>query len=689
MKGPVSDEVPDVEQALSHLSPEDYLVERSRRLRNLDRDPAAAKSWLVTAQMIFPQNFTIAFEAYNCEKAASKAVEAAKSLSSVMDRFDRKQLPDLNRELTKISSAAIRHHYQSGSGSESDAGGKDDERETEFLRKMFEALPAAAQKRLLLDEQQQEEEQPRLVMLAFDRFPDMIVTRGASFLRSMLSRLQRRPSVKVMAANDDLDSLTGLVVLEVASKLLPVSELRLDEDVLQELLHVTLTYSWALATATSAKRDEKSWKVIYKNVERIGLRLKWEITDDLSCVSSDELLRRLQQRSINANEDEAFSVSTLAFLRRLHDYNVNLHCESGGGDVDKAAEPGANCSPPVLVEAFITEPVDQGSSAGAALISPGKRRRTTVSSDSDSDSPILTHAQFEAKSPLIEAFLGAVRHFDAVLADARVWERFQQFRGRIDNGSSFFPAVTLYKGQFREALQLLQTGRPSDELSAHQLRLATVHFALGNHHAAAGHLIAAVKTAKKTPKTPSKRPMSNLMQTATSKSGRQRHLHFLPMERRSLLEYACRMLVSSLQPTQAESDAALGHSVVLMQMFDLDVDSDLFLHLLHRVRMRNTFCYPAFASYVIRIEVLEEFSAMMSDPQARVALDLGGGMSPGSGAAAGATTRRMGTRGANRGEKEEAKAVLRKLAARSREDIEDVIVDFLDKSSNSILHCLI
>ena len=60
-------------------------------------------------------------------------------------------------------------------------------------------------------------------------------------------------------------------------------------------------------------------------------------------------------------------------------------------------------------------------------------------------------------------------------------------------------------------------------------------------------------------------------------------------------------------------------------------------------------------------------------------------MFPDSGAKGSA---RPGTRGANRGEKEDFKMAMKRQASRSHENVETLIVEFLTKNTDLILQCL-
>ena len=51
--------------------------------------------------------------------------------------------------------------------------------------------------------------------------------------------------------------------------------------------------------------------------------------------------------------------------------------------------------------------------------------------------------------------------------------------------------------------------------------------------------------------------------------------------------------------------------------------------------------------------------------------------------------KRLGTRGANRGEKTEIRSALKKQAARSYENLDEVILDFVSKNRDSLFQCML
>ena len=126
----------------------------------------------------------------------------------------------------------------------------------------------------------------------------------------------------------------------------------------------------------------------------------------------------------------------------------------------------------------------------------------------------------------------------------------------------------------------------------------------------------------------------------------------------------------------------MGHCIVLLQYnwYDCHDNRELFFHLLNRVRGKDGFTYPLFCKYVVNIEMLEEIMFLASEQGGSVTMDIipgyqGGGARP-------------GTRGANRGEREEFRAAMRRQASRSHESIENIVMDFLINESSLILQTL-
>ena len=210
------------------------------------------------------------------------------------------------------------------------------------------------------------------------------------------------------------------------------------------------------------------------------------------------------------------------------------------------------------------------------------------------------------------------------------------------------------------------------------LKTATLQYCSGDHRSAAQSLMSSVSL------VPGDQTAADTAAGLTIPTSRSRHCRFIPLTRSAVLSYCCRLLTSLLQEKAlfpgAGGDIAMGHCMVLLQVNWAD-NRELFYHLLNRVRGKEGFSYPLFCKYVINIEILEEVMYLASEAGGGVVMDILPGYSGGGGA-------RPGTRGANRGEREEFRSAMRRQAQRSHENIENIIVDFLSSEANLILQTL-
>lgn len=99
-----------------------------------------------------------------------------------------------------------------------------------------------------------------------------------------------------------------------------------------------------------------------------------------------------------------------------------------------------------------------------------------------------------------------------------------------------------------------------------------------------------------------------------------------------------------------------------------------------RIRAKQSFSFPDFSTYIICPDFLEEFMYLYTN-ESKIQLEL-------SSKTAGTMTRRIGTRGADRGIKDEFKQLIRKQMARSNEDIESLIVQFITQERDLLMQLI-
>ena len=307
--------------------------------------------------------------------------------------------------------------------------------------------------------------------------------------------------------------------------------------------------------------------------------------------------------------------------------------------------------------------------------------------------------------------------------------------------ASFYSDYQLYQGQFREALQHLRQipapvhSQDSDirsdsyvnaKMCRLHMRMASVHFCMDEHQFVADQIIQAVSCMQNVyrteldenrgdescyipeSKTERERSEKRLGRNFKQATVRSRHVHFLPFNRQSILSYCCRLLIHILKDRSLKADigkttndVAIGHVIVLLQ-YCYPEEKDLLNLLLHRIRMKDTFSYPIFCNYVIHIQFLEEFALIVNTSSKTSGAAPMGSALGGTGVVldicppdmskngdSNVSSRRLGTRGANKGEKTEVKAALKRQVARSYESLDVIISEFLTKNRDSIFQCLL
>lgn len=164
-----------------------------------------------------------------------------------------------------------------------------------------------------------------------------------------------------------------------------------------------------------------------------------------------------------------------------------------------------------------------------------------------------------------------------------------------------------------------------------------------------------------------------------------RHLHYLALAELPILQYCCRLLLNGLKSklniSTDTGDWATGNALVLMQI-DWPQEANLLPTISERIRMHEAFRYPLFTSYIICIDILEELTYLWTESGGGVSLDIAIGSEVLQG-------RRITTRGADKGVREEVRQAMRRQAAREDVDpMNELIQRFIINEKAAILHSL-
>lgn len=164
---------------------------------------------------------------------------------------------------------------------------------------------------------------------------------------------------------------------------------------------------------------------------------------------------------------------------------------------------------------------------------------------------------------------------------------------------------------------------------------------------------------------------------------------FLPLTKYALIQYCTRAIVSRLSRMLLEpncSDRLLGDLLALLQ---LSSDKDVLLkqHIFNLITQRKSFNLHILSNYIIATDVIEELAYIWNSQQQDDAavFELTGSPTAGAGAPAAGNTiapgtaqpRRIGTRGADKGARDEFKSLIRQQIARCNENVPTLVANFI------------
>ena len=624
-------------------------------------DEWSAKTWMLTAKNLFPDNFGIQFEAYTTEKESGNAKDSAAFFQDLFNKF-----PTEQRIVTEI--AAVMEVLNRNNEDE----GEDREPESKFYADMFEHIGEGVQKKMILQAAENAKdplEHCRLMLILLRRFPDRIPQHGERLVESINSAERH----ELANSPSPLNMFRRMLVVDVLPTVLKADGIKLNTKLVQRNLYKTQEFVVAYVNRRGSNTSGievrgDPWQLLYTVLLGVGRALGWPESPPPSPVPGVEeflasmgALCRAGPPPESPQGQQLFHSTSSCCLHAVFQYAGLLR--------DKEV---------LLVEAFVTH-----DTSDTAL----KRRK--LAEDASSALPLVTHGTSATMDDsLIHAFQVACTAWQLVTSSSALESRFQNLvvqlsasAGPLNLVTQFSADYYLLSGKLREALADVRqlVSRASEPEPWHGLKLATVYHCLGDRRMAAQSLAECICLASQLAGG------EGTVGGLTWPTAKSRHLRFLPLTRGGLISYCCRLVTAILQEKalqhNAGGDLAMGHILVVLQ-YNWPDQRELFNMMMHRVKKKESFSYPLFAQYVVNIEILEEIMYLSTVEGGGVALDL----FPGGGAGLGGA--RPGTRGANRGEKEDFRQTMRRQAARSQEPIDRIIVDFFAGHSDLILQCL-
>ena len=632
-------------KALAECSDEEYLIMRAK-IETEKGNISAAKTWMLTARAIFPNNFDVQFEAYISEKKAGNVRECAKCLQVLFDNFPKQiKLLDEIHMLMKV----LRKKNP-----ESECAEGDDK----FYLDMFDHISGEHQKKMIrfaADKASDPLEHCKLMLVLLRKFNEEISVLGEKLIETINTAETR----EVGQVGDPLNMFRTVLCTEILPTVLSDARVKLDTKLVLANLYRVQEH----VMASALRPGPGSWPLLYTTVISVSRLLAWLPAPALpplpltpTALPTEQLLSLVtSQGKIN------FHILASVVLHTVSEYT-------------------AASQDSILVEAWVTH---------TSHMDREKNKRRKTQEEGGGNLPELSS---HGDSALVRLFRLAADSWSLLTSQPNLESQFQSLvsqlgislgQARVNMFDNFRVDFKHFYSGGRDVLGLVRSESNSHRPAWQAVKTATLQYCSGDQRSAAQSLMAGV--AELTASTDTEEGVSAGLTMPTNKT---RHCRFIQLTRPAVLTYCCKLLTSLLQEKAmfpgAGGDLATGHCMVLLQYnwTDCTDNRELFYHLLNRVRGKEGFTYPLFCKYVINIEMLEEIMFLASEQGGGLVMDiLPGSWAGGAGA-------RPGTRGANRGEREEFRSAMRRQAARSHENIEQIIADFLSTEASLILQTL-
>ncbi|KAJ8914953.1 hypothetical protein NQ315_002477 [Exocentrus adspersus] len=638
------------------ISDEDYVVESAKN--TLKVNPISAKAWMITARTLYPNNFGVQFEAYSIEKEAGHVKEAAKYFSDLIGKFQ--QQAELWKEIEKIT-VALR--------AETDTT----DSEKHFLCEMFKHISSDVQHKLLLftaDHCEDTMEHCRLLLLLLQRFPTAISSYGPRLVDTLISA--EKHSVD---GHYPVNSYRKLLVCDLLP-LLASEKVKIDlsSKLLYKLLHKSIEfYLCYLGLSTMNVQEmepkvEDPWTRLFGIIEFIGKQLNWEpyLTNFTTNWSKESYWQNIisfcQSKSKNNTLEDKQLLFCLAifFLYCLYEYNASLTPESS---------PGQICISYLLVEAF-TDP-----SLPNPVTEPKSKKRKSDGDIVHNTVPYITVEKPDLKY-IHSNFLVCVNCWDLLNSSENIQREFIKMNTHLKLDpwlSGFVIDYALFKGLYDEALMFLQKISDPSLLLYRHLRIASILYMKKNYSSCLEPILLALPLL----------PTNNVGSLSNNLivGGTQKHLHYLPLTRLAILQYLVKILIRCIKDNiikHGYNELSIGHIFTLVQL-DWPQEEDFIPPLLEQIQQHRSFQYHNFQSYIINVDILEEITYLWTSQGGQIHLDI----LPHLG------QRRIGTRGSDKGIKEEIKQAIRRQIMRSNEKLDELLINFIQNERTHILQCLV
>ncbi|XP_072440252.1 integrator complex subunit 10 isoform X1 [Chiloscyllium punctatum] len=640
----------------------EFLVKKARDL--VAEDPWAAKAWLITARTLYPTDFGIQYEMYMIERNAERTASAGRLLYDMFVNFP--DQPMVWREINVIT-AALRNDAQ--------------DKQTQFLRGLFETLPGRIQCEMLLKATEQcfnTLERAEMLLLLLRRFPESVVQHGVSLGETLLE-----------AENlDDQDSPVNcfrkLFVCDVLPLIINNPDVRLPANLLYQYLHKAaefyigyVTRSPSLESQHQGSQDtadmksptkrstqkyiiegltEKSslimepWDRLFEIMSVVAMRCEWQM--DKSNRNCGEILHRMKDlcRYINNFDDEGHRKykhqvvysTLLIFFKNAFQYVSSIQ-----PSLFQASSPSSNQIPLILLDDLsnIYGDVDIDRSKHIHKRRKlGEGREKTLSSDDEEASGkgrsrhiIVNKIELPNSIDVLENFKLARESWELLHSQEALEKEFTRICMSWKTETwlwlrIFITDMIVYQGQYRKAINSLHQlgalqGAQQHVMSQGTLeqqraliQMAACHFALGEYRMTCDKVLDVMCSV-----IPCVQDVVKVQEEIPKVKPRfRKDLKLLPCTSKAMMPYCLQLMLACFKLrafTDIRDDLALGHVIVLLQL-DWPRGENLFLKAVDKICQQGSFQYENFFNYVTNIDMLEEFAYLRTAEGGKIHLEL-------------------------------------------------------------------
>ncbi|XP_014455888.2 integrator complex subunit 10 isoform X5 [Alligator mississippiensis] len=644
----------------------EFLVKRAREL--VQGDLWAAKAWLITARSLYPADFNIQYEMYTIERNAERTASAGRLLYDMFVNFP--DQPVVWREISVITSA-LRNDSQ--------------DKQTQFLRGLFETLPGRVQCEMLLKATEQcfnTLERAEMLLLLLRRFPETVIQHGVGLGETLLE------AESIEDQESPVNCFRKLFVCDVLPLIINNPDVRLPASLLYKYLNKAAEFYINYVTRSTqtenqyqgsqdssdlmspSKRNsqkyiiegltEKSsqitdpWERLFKILSIVGMRCEWQMEKGRR--SFGDILHRMKDlcRYISNFDSEAHAKyknqvvysAMLVFFKNAFQYVSNIQPSLFQG-------PNApNQVPLVLLEDVSNVYGDTDIERNKHIHKKRKlaegREKTMQSSDDEDPSGkgrsrhiTINKVDLPNSIEVLESFKLARESWELLYSMESLDKEFTRIclSWKTDTWlwlRIFLTDMIIYQGQYKKAiaslhhLAALQGSHSPQQIAGqglleHQralIQLATCHFALGEYRLTCEKVLDLMCYITL--------PIQDGVKTqeeqpkVKSKFRKGSDLKLWPCTSKAIMPYCLHLLLACFKLrafTDSRDDIALGHVVVLLQ-HEWPRGENLFLKAINKICQQGNFQYENFFNYVTNIDMLEEFAYLRTQEGGKIHLEL-------------------------------------------------------------------